>query len=137
MSSQSHDHRVVQPASWPRPSGYSNAIAARGTQLHIAGQIGWDSNRKLSPDGFLAQARQALQNIVEVLAAAGGRPEHLVRLTWYVTSRAEYLQEAQALGAIYRETIGNWFPAMTAIEVSALMEEGAVIEVEATAVIPD
>jgi enamine deaminase RidA (YjgF/YER057c/UK114 family) len=104
--------------------------------LHIAGQIGWDSSRTLRT-GFLAQARQALENIVDILSAAGSEPAHLVRLTWYVTDRAEYLRESQSLGAIYRETIGNWYPAMSAVEVSALMEEGAVIEIEATAVIPD
>jgi enamine deaminase RidA (YjgF/YER057c/UK114 family) len=136
VSSTPHSHRVVQPGEWPRPSGYSNAIAARGTHLHIAGQIGWDSNRAIA-DGFLAQARQALQNISDILSAAGAEPSHLVRLTWYVTSRAEYLHEARALGAIYREVIGNWYPAMTAVEVSALMEHGAVVEIEATAVIPD
>jgi enamine deaminase RidA (YjgF/YER057c/UK114 family) len=136
VSSTPHSHRVVQPDHWPRPSGYSNAIAARGTQLHIAGQIGWDGNRAMA-DGFLAQSRQALLNIVEILSAAGAQPSHLVRLTWYVTSRAEYQREARALGAIYRETMGNWYPAMTAVEVSALMEHGAVVEIEATAVLPD
>lgn len=130
-------HNVVQPNDWPRPSGYSNAIAARGTQVHIAGQIGWDVRRQLERGDFTAQARQALRNIVDILHAAGGRPEHLVRLTWYVTDRAEYLRHTRALGAVYRDTIGAWYPAMTAVEVSALMEEGAVVEIEATAVIPD
>jgi enamine deaminase RidA (YjgF/YER057c/UK114 family) len=127
----------VQPEHWPRPSGYANAIVARGTHVHIAGQIGWDRNRQLARGDFQAQARQALRNIVDILLAAGGRPNHLVRLTWYVTDRAEYLANVRALSAIYRETIGAWYPAMTAVEVSALMEQDAVVEIEATAVIPD
>jgi enamine deaminase RidA (YjgF/YER057c/UK114 family) len=103
----------------------------------VAGQIGWDAQQRLVPGDLVAQARQALANIVAVLAVDGAKPEHIVRLTWYVTSRADYLAAAEPLGAAYREIIGRHFPAMTAVEVSALMEPGAVIEIEATAVLPD
>lgn len=137
MTDQTPRHRVVQPDGWPRPSGYANGIAARGTQLYISGQIGWDSNRQLVSGDFVAQARQALHNVVTVLAAAGARPEHVVRLTWYVTSRDQYLAAQKALGAVYREVMGDSYPAMSAVEVSALMEDGAVVEIEATAVLPD
>ena len=129
-------HERVQPIGWPRPQGYSNGVAASGRQVFVAGMIGWDNARVLAAGGLIPQARKALENVVEVLAAAGARPEHLVRLTWYVTDRAEYLAAAGPLGAAYREVIGRYYPAMTAVEVSALMETGAVVEIEATAVVP-
>ena len=129
-------HERVQPIGWPPPRGYSNGVAASGRQVFVAGMIGWDHARVLAAGGLIPQARKALENVVEVLAAAGARPEHLVRLTWYVTDRAEYLAEAGPLGAAYREVIGRYYPAMTAVEVSALMEAGAVVEIEATAVVP-
>ena len=129
-------HERVQPIGWPPPRGYSNGVAASGRQVFVAGMIGWDHARVLATGGLVPQARKALENVVEVLAAAGARPEHLVRLTWYVTDRAEYLAEAGPLGAAYREVIGRYYPAMTAVEVSALMEAGAVVEIEATAVVP-
>jgi enamine deaminase RidA (YjgF/YER057c/UK114 family) len=130
-------HHVLQPAGWARPKGYSNGVMARGRQIYIAGQIGWDGDCRFVAGGFSAQVRQALANIVAILAEAGAAPEHLVRLTWYVTSRAEYLNEIAAVGQAYRETIGKHFPAMAVVEVTALMEAEAKVEIEATAVIPD
>lgn len=130
-------HRILQPAGWPRPRGYSNGISARGRQIHIAGQIGWNEQRMLVGEDFITQARQALRNIVAILAEDGARPEHLVRLTWFVTSRQAYLDAARPLGDAYREVIGSHFPAMSAFEVSALMEPGALVEIEATAVVPE
>ena len=130
-------HRILQPADWARHKGYANGVASSGRTIYVAGQIGWDSQQQLVSDDLVAQARQALLNIVAILDVDGAKPEHIVRLTWYVTSRADYLAAAAPLGAAYREVIGRHFPAMTAVEVSALMERGAVIEIEATAVIPD
>ena len=128
--------RVLQPEGWARPRGYANGVSATGRQIFVAGQIGWNSEQRLVPGGLVAQARQALVNIVAILAVDGARPEHLVRLTWYVTDRAAYLAEGAALGAAYREVIGRHFPAMSAVEVRALIEPGAVVEIEATAVVP-
>ena len=130
-------HKILQPAGWPRTRGYSNGVSARGRQVHVAGQIGWTASGTLAGADFITQARQALCNIVAILAEDGGRPEHLVRLTWFVTNRQAYLDSAKPLGDAYREVIGSHFPAMSAFEVSALMEPGAVVEIEATAVIPD
>lgn len=130
-------HRILQPDGWARSRGYANGVAARGRTIFVAGQIGWDAEQRLVSNDLVVQARQALANIVAVLAVDGAKPEHIVRLTWYVTSRADYLAAAQTLGAAYREIIGRHFPAMTAVEVSALMEPGAVVEIEATAVLPD
>jgi enamine deaminase RidA (YjgF/YER057c/UK114 family) len=128
---------IVQPAGWPPPRGYSNGIAARGRQVFVAGMIGWDEQGRFASDDIVAQARQALRNIVTVLAAAGAKPEHIARMTWYVTSKREYLDSGKALGAAYREVIGRHFPVMTAVEVSALMEDRAKVEIEVTAVVPD
>jgi len=128
--------KVLQPEGWPRPRGYANGVAATGRQLFLAGQIGWDASQRLVPGGLVPQAEQALRNIVAVLAADGATPEHLVRLTWYVTDRAAYLAAAAPLGEAYRRVIGRHFPAMTAVEVRALMEADAVVEIEATAVVP-
>ncbi len=130
-------HRILQPNGWTRPKGYANGVAARGRTIFVAGQIGWDAEQRLVSADLVAQARQALANIVAILAVDGAKPEHIVRLTWYVTSRATYLAASESLGAVYREVIGRHFPAMSAVEVSALMEPGAVIEIEATAVVPD
>jgi len=130
-------HQVLQPAGWARPKGYANGVAARGQQIYVAGQIGWDDAGRFAEGGFAGQVRQALANILAVLAEAGAGPEHLVRLTWYVTSRAEYLGELSAVGLAYRETIGKHFPAMAVVEVSGLMESQAKVEIEATAVLPD
>lgn len=129
--------RTLQPDGWPRPRGYANGVVARGRQIFVAGQIGWDANGRLVGPDLVTQARQALENIVAVLATDGARPEHLVRLTWYVVDRDAYVASERALGEAYREVIGRHFPAMTAVQVSALIEPGAVIEIEGTAVVPD
>ncbi len=128
---------VLQPDGWTRPKGYSNGIVARGRIVFIGGQIGWDAQQKFVASDLVGQARQALANIVAVLAEAGGQPEHIARMTWYVVDRREYIASQQALGAVYRDVIGRHFPAMTAVQVSVLMEEAARVEIEATAVIPD
>lgn len=130
-------HRNLQPDGWARPKGYSNGISARGRTIVLAGQIGWDAQQRLVGSDLVTQARQALRNIVDILAEDGARPEHIVRLTWYVTDRAEYLAAGAELGVTYREVLGKHFPAMTAVEVNALMEADAVVEIEATAVVPD
>ena len=130
-------HRTLQPDGWPRPRGYANGISARGRQVHVAGQIGWNTAQQLVSTEFVAQARQALSNIVDILACDGARAEHLVRLTWYVVDREVYLANAKALGDAYREVIGLHFPPMSAVQVCALMEPGALVEIEATAVVPD
>jgi enamine deaminase RidA (YjgF/YER057c/UK114 family) len=129
-------HDILQPAGWARPRGYSNGMAAVGRQVFISGQIGWDADGQFVSDVFAEQVRQALQNIVAVLAEAGGRPEHLVRLTWYVTSRDAYLAEIAAIGAAYKQVIGRHFPTMSVVQVVSLVEARAQVEIEATAVIP-
>jgi len=129
--------KILQPAHWAPPRGYANGIAARGELVFVAGQIGWNAAQKLESTDIVGQARQALANIVAVLAEAGARPEHIVRMTWYVTNKREYRDAYGRLGAVYRDVIGRHFPAMTAVEVSGLIEDGAKIEIEATAVIPD
>lgn len=129
-------HRTLQPDGWPRPRGYANGISATGRIIMVAGQIGWDESGRLVGADLVAQSRQALRNILAVLAADGATAEHLVRLTWYVTDRAAYHAAAIPLGVAYRQVIGKHYPAMTAVEVSGLMEPGAVVEVEATAVVP-
>jgi enamine deaminase RidA (YjgF/YER057c/UK114 family) len=131
------NHRILQPDGWSRPRGYANGVSARGRQIFVAGQIGWNERGELAGSDLTTQARQALRNIVAILATDGAEPGHLVRLTWYVTNRQAYLDAAKPLGEAYREVIGAYFPAMTAVEVSALMEPGAVVEIEATAVVPD
>ena len=128
--------KILQPPGWAPPKGYSNGVAARGTFVAIGGQIGWDADQRFVADDFVAQARQALENIVAVLAQAGGRPEHLVRMTWYVVDCDEYLASARELGRAYREVIGRHYPAMTAVEVSRLAEPRARVEIEATVVVP-
>lgn len=130
-------HRILQPPGWPRPRGYANGISARGRQVYVAGQIGWDEHGALAGPDLVSQARRALRNIVAVLAEGGARPAHIVRLTWYVTDRDVYLSASGPLGEAYREVIGAHYPPMSAVEVSALMEPGALVEIEATAVIPD
>jgi len=128
--------QVLLPPGWPRPSGYSNGVAATGRQVFIAGMIGWDAQGVFHSDDFVAQTRQALQNIVDVLREAGGKPEHIVRMTWYVTDKREYLAAGREVGRAFREIIGSYNAAMTAVEVKALIEDRAKVEIEATAVIP-
>jgi enamine deaminase RidA (YjgF/YER057c/UK114 family) len=131
------EHRILQPATWPAPRGYSNGVAASGRQVFVAGMVGWDAQCRFTSDDFVEQTRQALANIVAVLAEAGARPEHITRMSWYVVSKREYLAAGKALGAVYREIIGRNYPAMTAVEVTALMEDRARVEIEATAVVPE
>lgn len=128
--------RVLQPEGWPRPKGYANGIAARGEMVFLAGIVGWDAAEKF-PRGLVAQFRQALSNIVTLLAEAGAGPEHVVRMTWYVTSREDYLANGREIGAVYREIMGKNFPVMAVVQVVALVEAEAEVEIEVTAVIPD
>jgi enamine deaminase RidA (YjgF/YER057c/UK114 family) len=128
--------QVLLPPGWPRPKGYSNGVAASGRQVFIAGMIGWDAEGRFPSDDFAEQARLALQNIVAVLREADGKPEHIVRMTWYVTDKREYLAAGKAIGQAFREIIGSYNAAMTAVEVKALIEDRAKVEIEATAVIP-
>jgi enamine deaminase RidA (YjgF/YER057c/UK114 family) len=129
--------QILQPALWPRPKGFSHGIAARGRLLFIAGQVGWDSAGRFVSERLADQVKVALENIVTVLAAAGARAEHVTRLTWYVTSRETYYAELPVIGANYRAVMGRHFPAMSVVQVVALMEAEAKVEIEATAVIPD
>jgi enamine deaminase RidA (YjgF/YER057c/UK114 family) len=128
--------KTLLPPSWIKPRGYANGIAAVGTQVFIAGQIGWDAQAQFQSTDLAAQTRQALQNVVAVLEQAGGRPEHLVRMTWYVTDKRDYLASAKEIGRAFREVIGNYDIAMSAVQVVALIEDQAKVEIEATAVIP-
>jgi enamine deaminase RidA (YjgF/YER057c/UK114 family) len=129
--------RVLQPPGWRAPRGYSNGIVASGRQIFIAGQVGWDAQGRFSSSKLGPQVRQALANVCEVLAQAGGRAEHIVRLTWYVTSCAEYRAELEEIGAAYREVMGKHFPVMSVVQVVALVEAQAKVEIEATAVLPE
>lgn len=130
-------HRIVQPDGWPRPKGYSNGVLARGALLFVAGQVGWNEREEFESDDFVAQAEQALKNILAVVAEAGGKPDHITRMTWYVTDKREYLDRLAQVGAAYRKLVGRTFPAMSLVEVKGLVEVGAKLEIEATAVIPD
>jgi enamine deaminase RidA (YjgF/YER057c/UK114 family) len=127
---------TINPPGWPRPKGYANGVLAEGRYLAIAGQIGWNERNELVGGGFLAQARQALTNVLAVLRAAGGGPADLVRLTWYVTDKEAYRRNLGELGVAYREIVGAHYPAMALVQVAGLLEEGALIEIEATAVLP-
>ena len=129
--------KVLQPPGWPRPKGYANGVTVRGRQVFVAGMIGWDANNTFHSDGMAAQARQALANVVAVLNEAGAKPEHIVRMTWYITDKREYLDGSREIGAAFRELIGSFNAAMTAVQVSALIEDRAKVEIEVTAVIPD
>lgn len=129
--------QVLLPPGWPRPRGYANGVAARGRMVFVAGMVGWDTASRFVSDTLAGQARQALQNIVDVLKEAGARPEHIVRMTWYVTDKREYVASYAEIGAAFRELIGSFNAAMTAVEVSALIEDQAKVEIEVTAVIPD
>jgi enamine deaminase RidA (YjgF/YER057c/UK114 family) len=128
---------TLQPAEWPRPKGYANGMAARGRMIFISGQVGWDEQGRFTSDNLAEQVKQALRNIVRVLEEAQAEPRHLVRLTWYVLSREAYLREAREIGTGYREVLGKHFPAMSVVEVRGLVEQRALVEIEATAVIPD
>ena len=127
---------ILQPPGWDRPKGYANGVAAQGKLVFTAGQVGWDAQGRF-PQTLAEQVEQALRNVTAVLAEAGAKPGHLVRLTWFVTDRLAYLKERREIGAAYRRVLGKHFPAMSLVEVSALMESRALVEIEATAVIPD
>lgn len=129
---------AVRPEGWPRPSGYADAIAARGRLLFVSGQVGWDPvTRRFASDDFAAQFERALANLLEVLGAAGAEPVHVTRLTWFVTDRQAYAAARPALGAIWRRTFGAHYPAMSVVMVAGLVEERALVELEATAVVPE
>ena len=130
-------HTFLQPPGWAPAKGSANGVAARGTLVFVGGQIGWNAQQQFETDDFIAQTRQTLQNVVAVLKEAGAGPEHMVRMTWYVIDRVEYNARLKELGAAYREVIGKHFPAMTCVEVAALMEARAKVEIEVTAVVPD
>jgi enamine deaminase RidA (YjgF/YER057c/UK114 family) len=129
--------RTLQPPDWAEPRGYANGIIARGGLIFVGGQIGWNASQKFESNDFIDQTRQALLNIVEILKAGGAGPEHMVRMTWYVVDRIEYVARLKELGAVYREVMGKNFPAMTCVEVSGLVEGQARVEIEVTAVLPD
>ena len=130
-------HNILQPEGWAKPVGYANGIAARGRQIFVAGQVGWTGQCRFETDDLGGQVRQTLQNIVAVLAEAGARPEHLTSMTWYFTDKAEYLANLRGIGEAYREVIGRHFPAMAAVQVVALVEDRAKVEIQATAVVPE
>ncbi|HEX6066816.1 MAG TPA: Rid family hydrolase [Longimicrobiales bacterium] len=127
---------MIQPEGWPRPRGYANAISARGEIVALAGQVGWNPvTQQFESDDFVAQVEQALRNIVTVLSAVGAHPEDVIRLTWYVTSKSAYVDNTRAIGEVYRAVFGAHYPAMTLVVVAALVEERALVEIEATAVV--
>jgi len=129
--------KTLQPDGWAKPAGYANGVSARGRIIHVAGQIGWNEDSKFETDDFVRQVRQSLQNVVAVLACDDAAAEHIVSMTWYFINKREYLDNLKGVGQAYRETIGHHFPAMTAVEVSSLMEDGAKVEIQAVAVVPD
>lgn len=130
-------HDILQPEGWKKPLGYANGVMASGRTIHIGGQIGWNARCEFETDDFIGQTRQTLENIVAILAAGGAGPEHLVSMTWYFTDKREYLADPKALGAVYREVIGRHYPAMAAMQVVALVEDRAKIEIQAVAVVPE
>jgi enamine deaminase RidA (YjgF/YER057c/UK114 family) len=129
--------KILQPSRWPRPKGYSNGIVTSGRTVFVSGMIGWNVKGEIVSPDFVAQVAQALRNIVEVLAEANAKPEHIVRMNWYVLDKKEYVSSYKQLGAAYREIIGSHFPAMTAVQVTSLIEDAARVEIEATAVVPE
>jgi enamine deaminase RidA (YjgF/YER057c/UK114 family) len=132
---KANNPRILHPKRWKPTSGYANGIVASGKTIFVGGQIGWNANQQFESDDFVEQTRQALQNVVDVLAEAGAGPEHLVRLTWYVVDRREYARRRKEVGKVYRSVIGRHYPTMTLVEVSALVEDAAKVEIEATAVL--
>ncbi len=129
--------QVLQPSGWPRPKGYANGMVAEGRLLVTGGLIGWDERQRFASDDFIHQLRQTLENTVQVLASGGAGPEHIVRMTWYITDKREYLDRQREIGGVYRQTIGRHFPAMAVVQVAALLEDRAKVEIETTAVIPE
>ncbi|RRH78027.1 RidA family protein [Falsigemmobacter faecalis] len=130
-------HEFLHPSGWKAAAGYANGVAARGKLVFLGGHIGWNGQQEFETDDLAGQVRQTLQNILEVLTCAGGRAEHIVRLTWYVTDKKDYLASLREIGSAYRDTLGKHFPAMALVQVVALVEDRAKVEIEATAVIPD
>lgn len=130
-------HTVLQPEGWAKPVGYANGIAARGRIVFVGGQIGWNAQSQFDTDDFVGQVRQTLLNVVAILREAQARPEHITSMTWYFVDKREYLANLKAIGEVYRETIGRTFPAMAAVQVAALVEDRAKIEIQAIAVVPD
>lgn len=128
--------RIVQPEGWPRPRGYANGVVAEGRVLFISGQVAWDEREQFVSDDIVEQVRQALKNTLTLLQAGGARPEHVARMTWYITDKREYLARAKEIGAVYREHMGAHYPSMSMVQVAALMEDRAKVEIETTAVIP-
>lgn len=129
--------KLLQPPGWAPPKGYANGVAARGTMVFVGGQVGWNAQQQFVSDDFIEQAGQALRNIAEILREGGAGPEHMVRMTWYVTDRDEYNRRLGELGPVYRDAMGRNFPAMTCVQVAALVEARAKVEIEVTAVVPD
>ncbi|MEM7683413.1 MAG: RidA family protein [Pseudomonadota bacterium] len=130
-------HKVIHPEGWKPAKGYANGVLATGRTLYVGGQIGWTADQVFETDDFIGQVAQALRNIVDVVEAAGGKPEHIVRLTWFLIDKSEYVARQQELGAVYRDVLGRHFPAMSLFVISGLLEDRAKVEIEATAVIPD
>ena len=128
--------QILQPPGWRRPGGYSNGVAAEGLMVFVAGLIGWDENSEFQSDDFIAQTAQALKNTVAVLAEAGAGPEHVTRMTWYITDKQEYLSRRHELGGVYRNVMGRHYPAMAMVQVAGLMDDRAKVEIETTAVVP-
>lgn len=128
---------IIQPEGWAQPVGYANGLKVRGTLVYVGGQIGWDENCVFHSDDFVDQVAQALRNVVAVLTAAGAKSEHITQMTWYFTDRHAYKGNMKQIGAVYRQIIGRHFPPMAAVQVVALMEERAQVEIQVTAVIPD
>ncbi len=129
--------RIVQPEGWPRPRGYANAIVAEGRVLFISGQVAWDESEQFRSDDLVEQVRQSLNNVLTLLKAGGAKPEHVARMTWYITDKREYMRRGKEIGAVYRELMGQHYPTMSMVQVAALMEDRAKVEIEVTAVIPD
>jgi enamine deaminase RidA (YjgF/YER057c/UK114 family) len=129
--------KVLQPPGWATPRGYANGIAARGTLVFVGGQIGWNAQQQFESDDFIAQCQQTLRNVLAVLQEAGAGPEHITRMTWYITDRDEYNARLKELGQVYRDVIGKHYPTMSCVQVSALVEARAKVEIEVTAVAPD
>lgn len=129
--------KILQPPTWPRPRGYSNGVMVRGQMVFVAGMIGWDANNTFQTDDFAGQVRQALENVVAVLSEAGAKPEHITRMTWYITDKQEYLAAGREIGHAFRDVIGSFNASMSAVQVAALIEDRAKVEIEVTAVIPD
>lgn len=129
-------HEILQPEGWAKPVGYANGIAASGRQIYVGGQIGWNAECRFETDDIVAQVRQTLANVVAVLAAGGAGPEHITTMTWYFTDKSEYLANLKAIGQAYREVIGKHFPAMAVVQIVALIEDRAKVEIQAIAVLP-